>query len=395
MRYLDYWAGIPTCFILSVINFFLNLFKTDKNTATKPHNILFIKPSEIGSIILSYPLIQRVKEDHKDANLFFLTFKSNKDLLKALKIIPIENIIEINASSLPGFFIDTIKAIFRMHKVKIDTTMDLEFFSRFTSIISYLSGASRRVGFYKYSFEGLYKGHLLTHKMLCNPHIHISKQFYSFSQSLNIPKKVSPDLKASQISQFLLPQFSPSKDQKENLYKRLSKSGIKDNSKLFIINPGEGLIPLREWPLENYIHLTKRILENPNHYVILIGTSKCSFKTSELCNKVENDRIVNLFQKTTIDELLTLFTIGEALIVNDSGLAHLASLTTVKQFVLFGPETPAIFSPLSDNAHIFYSQLPCSPCLSAFNHRKSCCNNNECLKSIELSTVIDAIKKYQ
>jgi len=117
-------------------------------------------------------------------------------------------------------------------------------------------------------------------------------------------------------------------------------------------------------------------------------------KTSELINKLDNDRIINLCGKTSIKELLNLFDIGKALIINDSGLSHLASLTTIKQFVFFGPETPNIFAPLTKNAHIFYSKLPCSPCLSAYNHRKSCCKSNECLKIIAPSESYCAIEKY-
>src|SRR3989339_1320305 len=272
MRNLDYWIGIPLCFILSGINLFLKLFGIKAKKNTKPNNILFIKPSEIGSIILSCPLIQRVKEEHKDSRLFFLTFQSNKDLLKVLAIIPAENIIEINDKSFFGFIIDTVKAISRMHKEKIDTTIDLEFFSRFTSIISYLSGASCRVGFHKYSFEGLYKGNLLTHKIQSNPHIHVTRQFFAFSQTLTATKKDSPDLKnVPDISHFVLPKYSIDSKQKENTYNMLAKHGVTYGSKLFLINPGEGLIPLREWPLNNFIYVVNKLLENPDHYVIIVG----------------------------------------------------------------------------------------------------------------------------
>lgn len=394
MRKLDYWLGIPLCFILSGINLFLKLFGIKAKKATKPNNILFIKPSEIGSIILSCPLIQQVKEEHKDSRLFFLTFQSNKDLLKVLAIIPTENIIEINDKSFFGFIIDTVKAVSRMHKENIDTTIDLEFFSRFTSIISYLSGASRRVGFYKYSFEGLYKGTLLTHRIQYNPQIHISSQFLSFSQPLNCSNKISPDLQLTpDISKYILPIFNANAEQTANILNKLSKFKVENDSMLFLINPGEGLIPQRDWPLKNYISVIKRLLENAKNIVVIVGASRSGLRTNEICSEVKSNRIINLCGETTIEELLTLFTIGETLIVSDSGLAHLASLTKIKQFVMFGPETPSVFSPLSKNAHIFYSKLPCSPCLSAFNHRKSCCTNNECLKTIDPKAVIEEIEK--
>ena len=40
----------------------------------------------------------------------------------------------------------------------IDTVIDLELFSRFTALLTGLSGADRRVGFHRFHNEGLYRG---------------------------------------------------------------------------------------------------------------------------------------------------------------------------------------------------------------------------------------------
>ena len=83
--------------------------------------------------------------------------------------------------------------------------------------------------------------------------------------------------------------------------------------------------------------------------------------------------------------------IADFLVTNDSGIAHLASLTDIQQFVLFGPETPTIFSPKGDNTVVIYKNLPCSPCLSVFNHRQSSCKHNQCLISIKPEEVYNTI----
>ena len=46
-------------------------------------------------------------------------------------------------------------------------------------------------------------------------------------------------------------------------------------------------------------------------------------------------------------ELLTLYTLADVLVTNDSGPAHFASLTPVHTVVLFGPETPLLFGSRS------------------------------------------------
>ena len=83
---------------------------------------------------------------------------------------------------------------------------------------------------------------------------------------------------------------------------------------------------------------------------------------------------------------------ADVLISNDFGLAHLAMLTTIKEFIIFGPESPEIFRSLKKDANIIYSNWPCSPCLSVFNHRNSACRDNKCLKAIEPNDVYELIK---
>ena len=102
---------------------------------------------------------------------------------------------------------------------------------------------------------------------------------------------------------------------------------------------------------------------------------------------------IDLSGQTTIPDLLTLFNMGAALIANDSGLAHLASLTDIRQFILFGPESPQVFRPISENTEVFYSKWPCSPCMSAYNHRKSTCKDNKCLQAINPQVVYEQIAK--
>ena len=82
-------------------------------------------------------------------------------------------------------------------------------------------------------------------------------------------------------------------------------------------------------------------------------------------------------------ELITLLHSASLLITNDGGPGHFASLTPIPSIIFFGPETPDLYGPLGEKAVCFYESLPCSPCLTAYNHRKSPCDgNNVCLKAI-------------
>lgn len=396
MRSLDYWLGVPLCFLFSIFEFFTKLLGRKKKKENRPlERILFIKLSEMGAIVLSYPLLQRIKEDYPCAEIFFLTFNKNKDIFSVLTgAVKKENIFTIREDSAFFFLLDTIKIIIRMRKRKIGLVFDLEFFSRFTALLSYLIKAGKRIGFYRYGFEGLYRGNLLTHRVQYNPLSHISKSYLSLSQVIKEENKLTPELeKKIEEDSLSLPCFSSNGEAKEKLELKLKRYGVNKNNRIILINCGEGYLPLREWPIGNFIVLSKKLLEDANNYIIMIGARNSSKKEELVCRSLDNIRCLNLTGKTSLLELLELFNISDMLIANDCGLAHLAALVPIKKFIIFGPESPKIFSPLGRNNWVVYSQLPCSPCLSVLNHRNSACRDNRCLKNINPEDVYELIKQ--
>lgn len=395
MRSIDYWLGVPLCFLLRLMDCVIRLIPIKKKEGV-PAKILFIKLSEMGSIILSYTLIKRVKEEYPHSDIFFLTFKKNKPLVQILGIVGSANILTITEDSPGKFILDTLRTIIRMRKEKMDTSFDLELFSRFTAILTYLSGADKRIGFYRYHFEGLYRGNLLTHNIQYNPLIHISKAFLCLSQTIKLDRKSTPELgKRIDDREIIIPRFNPSEESITQIRHRLSSLGVEEGARLLLINPGEGVLSAREWPLDNFITLSRRLLDDDRrNYIIIVGTEGVYKKAEELRRSIDDRRCLDLAGETTLFEILSLFHISEALIANDCGLAHIASLTPIKKFIIFGPESPQLYSPLGEDTWIIYSNLPCSPCLSAFNHRQSCCGDNRCLKVIETDEVYRLIKTH-
>ncbi|MDD5238150.1 MAG: glycosyltransferase family 9 protein [Candidatus Omnitrophica bacterium] len=389
MRKLDYWVGIPLCIFLSGINYIPKMFPFKKKEKDRIKRALFIKLSELGAIILSYPLLRRIKEEYSLEEIFFITFKKNQEVFKLLRgIIPTRNILVIREDSIWIFLFDTLKIIGRLRREKIDIVFDLEFFSRFSALLVFFIKADMKIGLFRYTYEGLYRGDFLTHKIQYNPLNHISKTYLSLAQSIKKESQTTPNLD-EQISdkEIIFQKYESKTEIKSRMQRKLEKSGINSNSKLFLISPGEGVLPLREWPLENFILLSRWILDGVNNYIVIVGTEGVAAKGELLLKALNTPKSISLIGQTTLEELMELFNLSDALISNDCGLAHLAMLTSIKKFIIFGPESPHVFGPLGDNNWIIYSGLPCSPCLSILNHRNSSCTNNICLKMISPENV--------
>ena len=388
---IDYWTGIPLCFILSFFRSLKKLISGKRKRGSplpRPQKILFLKIAEIGSAILAYPVIAHIKASYPTAEIYFFTFRENRDAIHLLEIIPPENILTLRQGNLFLIFFDLIKNIRRMRSERIDTVIDLELFSRFSNVISYFSGAVTRAGFYEYSSEGLYRGNLCTHRVAYNPYFHISKNFLALAHSLlsdegDIPlikKACPPDERLCLPG----PRIDAEKTKQALLRLRSLNPSIDAGCKIVIVNIGfNDRINIRRWPVENYIKLIDRLLEVEDVFVVLAGVDPAP----EASALFKNERCLRLIGKTTVEELFALFHVSHVLVSHDCGLVHLASLTPIPIIAFFGPETPSLYGPLTENTIVFYKNFMCSPCLSAFNYRRSVCKDNRCLQAISIDEV--------
>ncbi len=394
MRRIDYWVGIPLCFLFSLFfNIHQRLFKKKKQSPVK--NILFIELSEMGSTVLAYPSIKRAQELYQNGTIFFLIFENNKESVEILNCLMPDHIFTIRSDRLLYLFMDTIMFFFLCRRHRIDTVVDMELFSRFSSVLTFLSGAERRVGFYNYHGEGLYRGRYLTHRVTYNAHMHMSQNFMALIESLSEDTTNEPlvkrELPPSSLNSLW---FSPDESLKIKIQQRLKKEyPLWDPSinKLFILNPNPGnLLPIRGWPLEYFAQLAQALLDaSPHHLVVLLGLAEAKSDGVFIQKEVKSSRCINFIGYTeNLQEVITLFSFGEVLITSDGGPAHFASMTDIRVVVLFGPETPGLYAPLGPRVHVFYNAFSCSPCVNVFNHRKTPCSDNRCLQTIPVKEVV-------
>jgi ADP-heptose:LPS heptosyltransferase len=134
------------------------------------------------------------------------------------------------------------------------------------------------------------------------------------------------------------------------------------------------------------------ILDQCSQAIVLItGDPREREEAQRLKELVQDERCVNFAGKVTFAQLPSLYSISEFMVTNDSGPPHFAAITDMPSFVIFGPETPALYGSLGKTTPI-YAGLACSPCVSAANHRKTACRDNICLKIIKPSQVFEMIK---
>jgi ADP-heptose:LPS heptosyltransferase len=339
-------------------------------------------------------MMKYLRSRYPDMQLHALVFQRNREVLDQLEIIDKENILTIRVDSTRNFLSDSVKAVQTLRTIKVDAVIDCELFARISSLFSFLSGSPTKAGFHSYTQEGLYRGNFLNAPVPYNPYLHISKQFLNLAYALEnntIPNAKHPI--PSELLEVPEKRFTAAEIE-EFTFKLWEQFPRIQGRRLVLIYPSAGALPVRAWPIEYYCQLCNALIDDQLSVGIIgldsdwhLGQQVADFTNSEYC--------FNLTGYTrTKWELLLLLQYADLLVTNDGGPGHLSAIVDTPSIIFFGPETPQLYRPLSSNAYCFYERLACSPCLTAYNHRKTPCDgDNQCLKRISVHQVLDKARE--
>ncbi|MBF8274629.1 MAG: rfaF [Magnetococcales bacterium] len=390
MRLIDRWLGSLLCFVVSGM---ARLWpRPSPSPAREPRRILFIGIAEIGALVLAWPALHWTRRRFPDAEIYFLTFTSGRGILSLMGLDSVTQQITLRPSPFYAFTLDTLRTIIKMRRMNLDATINLEVYTRFSTLLAFLSGAKTRVGFHRFFEEGHYMGRLLTHEVIYNPHQHITRSYLSLARALletpNGDPLVKTLLDVDPLERFKVESSLQNKTAMWAIIQRLYPP-LTPQYRLVILNANASdLIPARRWDPDRFAQLATRLLRDRDDVLILLtGAPSEGMALEKLREKISDPRVVNMAGRTTLETLIDLYAIAHLMVTNDSGPVHFSSVTDIPLLALFGPETPRLFGPVSPHARVIYHPLACSPCVSVYNQKRSPCTDNRCMSSITVEEV--------
>jgi len=273
MRKIDYYAGVPICLLVSSVLKLGRLLRPWRRSA--PKKVLFVELSEMGSAILVDPAMRKMQA--AGAELYFVIFSKNAPSLRLLGTVPEENVFHIREDGLVPLALTTLKFLWWTRMQGIDTVIDLELFSRYSALLTGMSGANNRIGYHAFHNEGLYRGEMLTHKVAYNPHMHIAKNFIALVNTALSEKQELPFSKTLiSDEEIVLQKVSFSEQELEPMRERVKEdypAFDSEQHRLVLINPNASeLLVQRRWMPERYISLMQKILADyPDVLVLITG----------------------------------------------------------------------------------------------------------------------------
>lgn len=337
---------------------------TTDTRASKP-KILLVQTSFLGDTILSTAVIAGIKKVSPESELWMMTTPLSTALVKHDPLL--SGVIGYDKRKkdrgLKGLFAMARK----LKAMKFDLVFALHRSYR-TSVLLYLAGIPRRIGFRNAKLSFLYHR---TWKR--NPADHDVIRNLSILRDYGEPLSFDTDMRL----------FAPALDE----LGETARNTVAKNDKPYAV-----LVPGSAWATKMWHHegfrQTAAHLISKGLGVLLLGAPEDMETNRRVADGLD---VTDLAGRTSISDALYLVKHAALVVCNDSMSLHMASAFRIPTVVVFCATSPSFgFGPWKNNAVIVEKELDCRPC--SRHGQKSCPNGtNACMRDIPFAQVADAI----
>jgi lipopolysaccharide heptosyltransferase I len=274
-------------------------------------NILVIKPSSLGDIVLALPALSALRRSFPDAKITWLVRPEFAPLLEnhphLIETILFDRRFLGKAWFHPGALLSLMSLIRRLRRSRFDLVIDLQGLFR-TASLAWLSGCKKRYGM----ANAREFGHIFyTHKTRRDEHsVHVVDYYDSSANDW-----VNDLLQSHNIEPGKYAVFVPGSAQKSKC-----------------------------WPARNFAALADKIAAEFGLSIILVGMEAERPITQDIIRQT-SARVMDFAGLTCLPELTALFKTARIVVSNDTGPGHIAAALGSPLVMIFGPSNPVRLFP--------------------------------------------------
>jgi heptosyltransferase-1 len=368
--------------------------------ATEFSRILLIKPSALGDVVHTIPVLVKLRARYPSARIDWLITPENAEVVRSHPALSNVVLFARRDFSKRGHrwratvaFRDLLKQI---RRAKYDLIVDMHGQMR-SAFFTLISGARVRIGFDRpikfsrtisaehdlknvpsHGWRGAREGSWVayTHRIpIPTLDVHAIDRYLWVAPLLGLDDN-PPDLRI-----YLSPETI------QNVERLLEQHGVPASKRLIVLVPGT-IWETKHWTIEGFAGVARQFLHD-GFAVALAGTKRDEQRCRQIAAAAPG--VCDLSGKTTPAELAALIRRAEVAVTNDSGSMHVAASLGKPMVSVFGPTNPVHIGPYERPESVVRVDLPCSPC----NYRRlsQCPFDHACMKQVTSEMVVERVRK--
>jgi heptosyltransferase-1/heptosyltransferase-2 len=238
-----------------------------------------------------------------------------------------------------------------------------------SAMMAAISGCSNRIGYCE-----MREGSGLVSKAICGSHSkdHVIERYLDVARHLG-----------AKVEEVEFPMPDLTKESKE-VEEKLAAKGLQGD--YIVVVPGARW-KTKEWPVEHYAELAKKIAAD-GMYIVLAGGPDDAPKGAKIKELSDSDKVIDMTGQTTLRELAALIKGCKVYISADTGPLHFAAALKKPLVAMYGPTKADRTGPYgSDKATVMITPAKCAGCL------KKACNDWHCMHDITQEMVYEVYRE--
>ncbi|MGD9644231.1 MAG: lipopolysaccharide heptosyltransferase II [Pirellulales bacterium] len=337
--------------------------------------ILLIKPSAVGDVIHTLPLLVKLRRRYPAARIDWFITPENSDLVRAhpalssVVLFPRRQYARFGIS--PAATIGVLRLLRELRRARYDLVIDVHGQAR-SAAFTLATGAKFRVG-YERAREAAWLAY--SHRVKVPTMDRHAVERYLWVADLLKLDHDEPDFTIHLPNQI-----------EQRAKALLADSGLAGEP-YAVIAPGTTW-ETKYWAPERFAQVARHLSSRGLRPIVVGAPSdrqRCHTVTS-LCPGA-----VDLAGRTTLAELAAIMRDAAFCVTNDSGTMHLAAALARPLVAVFGPTSPLRTGPYKRPEAVVRLDLDCSPCY--LRKMRHCPHGHRCLRDLTSALVIERIEQ--
>lgn len=329
-------------------------------------HILLIKPSSLGDIVHTLPVVAALKQQWPAAHLTWCVKRQWAEMVERAegvdRVWPIDFTVRGWAGSVPA-----------LRREGFDLVLDLQGLLR-SAALAWLTGCPTRVGF----ANGREGSPWFYSRRVAVPTIemHAVDRYLLIAEALGAVIQGPPQFRFRLLSQ----DFSAVGDV-------LQKKAVNVDAPWVAMNVSARW-PTKRWPIESFAAVAAQLAREGVGPIVVVGGPD-ERRDGEQLKDLAGCPIIDLTGETKLGLLPALLSKAALLITNDSGPMHVAAAVGTPVVSVFGPTSALRTGPYGEGHAVLTHDVPCRPCFS-----RTCRNTvqMECLQGVTPAQVVAAVR---
>ena len=282
-----------------------------------PRRILLIRPSALGDVVRSVPLVASLRQQFPGATIEWLV---NAPFAEAVRhhpglsgLVPFDRQ-HLGATAKAGRLGPSLEFLAALRRADYDLVIDAQGLAR-SGLFAWATRAPRRVGFAdarEMGWIGLNERHA------------IGRDLHSVDRMLAL-------LKAAGVEP--LPDMTLTPPPRE--IDRLDRDSRFAHRRVVVLAPGSKW-PGKRWPADRFASVARALLERGIETIALVGSASERASCAPLL-EINDPRVVDLMGQTSVGGLMAVIARASLVVANDSAPVHMAVGLDRPMVALYGP----------------------------------------------------------